>query len=116
MEQRARKINRSTYESQTFMQRNFVDSTVTLAMQLLVDQDKKARRNESLCLVCFYRKGRIGGAACTTVPCGICGKVLHFGNTCVDILCQDCAGSCGLCKHCGGDVNLVVRRNLKLEA
>lgn len=72
-----------------------------------------ARKNERLkrheCKACFYAS-RIGGAAMTTRPCMSCGSEEMYGSTATDVLCMDCATKHGLCKHCGGDLEMRTRR------
>ena len=75
------------------------------------DPERGIRLAKQECMFCHYAAGRLGGAAMTTAQCAICGKEKVFGNTCVDILCQDCAKKHSLCLHCGGDVDTKQRRN-----
>jgi hypothetical protein len=69
---------------------------------------------DSQCRYCFYVSRRIGGAAVTQALCAGCGKVMTFGNTSTDLLCQSCAKLSGLCRHCGADVNGKMRRKINL--
>lgn len=69
------------------------------------------RRDAQECPVCFYSQ-KIGGASMTESKCSMCGKELIFGNTNTDELCIGCATVHGLCKHCGGDIELKQRRKL----
>lgn len=81
-----------------------------------VDEDpqRQARLDAAQCALCFYEQSRIGGAACTSIQCAFCDKWIHSGNTCVDIMCVDCAKKAGLCCHCGCDLNLKSRRKREL--
>jgi len=76
------------------------------------DADRDARREAAQCGMCYYSKSRVGGAMCTTALCGLCSEQMHFGNTCVDVLCKVCAKKHRLCLHCGGDVEMKSRRKL----
>lgn len=59
-----------------------------------------------LCKYCYYYDtARIGGSMITTVGCGNCGKEITFGNTCTDILCDECASELKACKHCGQKID-----------
>lgn len=76
---------------------------------VVFDEQHNERLKSQECQVCYYGS-RVGGASITTTYCGICGKEMQFGNTCVDVLCEDCAKKYDLCKHCGGDMNFLNRR------
>lgn len=86
------------------------------AARIYAECTNDPRRPERLevqeCRVCFYARSRIGGATCSEAPCGLCGKMLYSGNTCVDVLCKDCARDKRLCVLCGGDVEMKNRRRL----
>ncbi len=86
-----------------------IESTLEAAEKYRSDPNREKRKEMAECLVCSEAR-RIGGCAMTTAICGICGKELLFGNTCVDVLCLDCAKANQLCKHCGGDIDLKDRR------
>jgi hypothetical protein len=82
-----------------------------VALKIALDPDKEKRAEKAECLTCFYANTmRAGGAALTTQPCGLCGKSISSGNTCIDVICRDCAIEHELCKHCGADIKLRVRR------
>lgn len=91
-----------------------VAEVINNADKLQNDPDKDWRQAKGECPVCFYVWGRVGGASITTTQCGRCEKELTFGNTCVDVLCLDCANKLGLCVHCGGDQELKHRRKRTL--
>lgn len=114
MEPRKLPYGRNTYENRTYLGRVHRDHVLGRADQFRADPQKKERLEASECVVCFtgYGSGRAGGAMCTTVLCCFCEKEIHFGSTCIDIACVDCAKKHGICKHCGGDVNLKHRRKL----
>ena len=75
------------------------------------DSDKKARLEAQECKYCWYiNTQRLGGAAITNTNCSVCGKEMVFGSTNVDKVCKECAKEHELCKHCGTDLNMRVRR------
>jgi len=76
------------------------------------DPDLEIRKKKCMCRVCHYMRGRIGGAMCTVALCGMCKTEMHYGNTCVDVLCTNCATKHKLCRFCGGDAELRNRRKL----
>jgi len=105
------KHDRCVYERSTVMAKRMVAYTIDLADKFSNDPEKRKRLEECLCPICYYEKSRIGGSAIRTVEC-VCGKEMHFANTCTDNLCDDCAEDRGCCKHCGGDLNIKLRRKL----
>lgn len=74
-----------------------------LRQKLKDDPSRESRLADQTCLRCAYHS-RIGGAAITTQPCGLCGANQVFGSTATDLLCQPCAVANELCKHCAGDI------------
>lgn len=103
------KVNSYSVQTQTDRQRHFKEETARKALVWLTDPHRKERHEAQECVICFGGS-RIGGASCTTVECGLCGEDIHFGSTCVDVLCLECARKAKLCKHCGADIDLVNRR------
>jgi len=87
-----------------------VKVAIELAKKLEADPDKKKRLQAQECKSCFYVLGKLGCAAMTSRECSCCGKDMMFGSTCTDALCLDCAKKHGLCKHCGGDIDMKQRR------
>jgi hypothetical protein len=80
-----------------------VQRMIETAERAQADRDREKRLAEGLCRYCFYVRGTLAGAACTSQPCADCGTVQHFGSTATDALCPDCANKHSLCKRCGGD-------------
>jgi hypothetical protein len=80
------------------------------AKTLQEDAEKKKRLATGECVVCFY-SSRIGGSAITESSCQNCKKEMIFGSTCIDKLCSECAGKENLCKYCGADIDLKIRRS-----
>lgn len=95
--------------------KNFNDSILESAEKINTDPEKTERLTKNLCITCYYvNAGRVGGAAMTSVDCGICDVETTFSNTCVDVICPSCATANNLCKHCGADMNLVNKRNREI--
>lgn len=94
----------------TELAKNGSKRIMNLAESLKEDPRKSERRKNALCKLCFYNGSRIGGAAMTFQPCGICGEDMCFGNTATDSVCPECAFQNDLCKHCGGDIEMRQRR------
>lgn len=76
------------------------------------DPASSERKEAGQCRACFYVYGRQGGSVCTQAECAMCGKVMGFGNTCLDVLCLECAKANRLCRHCGADAENKNRRKL----
>lgn len=87
-----------------------VDRVIALAAAMEEDIDKPARIARGLCPSCYYDGSRMAGAAMTTQPCAACGVDQHYGSTATDALCLPCATEHSLCKRCGGDREMRVRR------
>lgn len=84
---------------------------ITRALEAATDPHKTERLTACQCIRCYYiYPDRIGGAAMTVQPCGVCGKDVMYGSTATDVLCLPCAKEHELCKHCGGDVHMRPRR------
>lgn len=90
-----------------------VQDMVASARGMLEDGERAERLRKQKCVACYYwNKNRIGGAAITTRPCGICEVEMTFGNTCTDVLCEKCARKHRVCLQCGADMELKDRRKL----
>ncbi len=75
------------------------------------DPKKSERVEKSLCKHCFYiANAHIGGAMFTSRECGLCKEVQTYSSTATQPLCLPCAKENGLCKQCGGDVEMKHRR------
>lgn len=84
----------------------YVTDVLRRASKIKTDADRKFRLIEHECKSCFYISGKIGGAAMTNSSCGLCGRPMMFGSTCIDAICTECAKEHSLCKHCGGDLEI----------
>lgn len=105
-----RNINPATILSATCGNKERVAWYRETVAKVDTDPEKAKRIASQQCAFCYYASGRIGGAAMTSVQCGLCDKDLLFGNTCVDVLCPECAKTSSLCKHCGSDIDMKERR------
>jgi len=107
MHQRAKAINRSTIAWANSQARQRVDDL----RRRLAAFDANPSGQDGYCGYCSrISSDRIGGAAITTRPCGLCDHQMTFSNTSTDALCQDCGQANGLCRRCGADVELKDRR------
>ena len=87
-----------------------VERVIALAAAMDEDIDKPARIARGLCPSCHYDGARMAAAACTTQPCAACGVPQSYGSPATDVLCLPCATEHSLCKRCGGDREMRVRR------
>lgn len=114
MERQKKKIDSSSVEWATDRAIESIEWAVKRALNCKNDPEKKERLAASFCISCWYVDGgRIGGAAMTSQPCGICDKEQIYSSTATDVLCSTCAISNELCKQCGADVRLRPRRKFK---
>lgn len=104
-----KKANISAYSIESKTSQNKERARILIQRVNAFNESKRGVNGE--CKACSYLfPDRIGGSAMTETVCGICEKPMLFGNTCTDVLCIECAELNLLCKHCGGDVDLKVRR------
>lgn len=87
-----------------------VERVIATYIAMVDDIDKPARIAKGLCKSCHYDGARMAAAACTTQPCAACGVPQSYGSTATDVLCLPCATEHSLCKRCGGDREMRVRR------
>lgn len=80
------------------------------AEAMVADSDRAKRLAKQQCPPCFYLRHRIGGAAMTSKPCGVCGEEMMFGSTATGQVCMACAKDLDLCEYCGGTIDLRDRR------
>ena len=109
MQQRPIVMNKGNMIGATERAKARVKDWCDLAEEVTNDARKNERLKRHECKACFYAS-RIGGAAMTTRPCMSCGSEEMYGSTATDVLCMDCATKHGLCKHCGGDLEMRTRR------
>ena len=110
MKARKRNIDNATVMDATHWAQERVKGVEKHHLQFQTDPEKVKRVEAQECMVCYYYTGRIGGSAMTTAECGLCETTKTFGNTCVDVLCEECAKKHNLCIHCGGDMDMKQRR------
>lgn len=102
----------ASIERNTGYAKQWLDAMAECVTLMDEDKDKHVRHSIAECQYCYrpYGHGRQGGTVTTRVQCGLCDTILAHNNTCVDVLCLDCAKANQLCKHCGGDVDMKRRR------
>jgi hypothetical protein len=93
--------------------KSIIDKALRVALDFKLDNDRKQRLEESLCIACFYRGPSIAGQAITNSVCGMCQGETRFPSTAVDRICKACAKRDELCKKCGADLTL--RQRLQIE-
>lgn len=106
---RKMKMNKGNMIGATERAKARVKGWADLADEVASDARKVERMKLHECKACFY-SSRIGGAAMTTCPCMSCGSDEMYGSTATDVLCMSCATKHGLCRHCGGDLEMRTRR------
>lgn len=106
-----RKIDNACISNATYVSKSQADSIIVRARLILDDPDRSKRLDACECPVC-WKIGRVGGAKCTTVVCGMCDAELKFSSTCVDAVCVPCAKKIGICKRCCADLDLKQRKYL----
>lgn len=107
-----KKIDLYAVQFQTTQMIIYVRGIIELAKNLAEDTDRVTRLKESLCPACYYSKdGVIVGQSFIRWNCGICQKEGCDGHP-MHSLCEACAMAHGLCKRCGADLDLKVRRKL----
>ena len=106
------KIDRASIECTTHAVASYVRALIERAEAMKADRFRKSRLEFSECVYCYapYGAGRQGGTKTTQLECGLCSTIIHSNNTNCDVLCVECARKNCLCKHCGADVDLKVRR------
>ena len=80
------------------------------AAVLQEDPSKSLRLLRQECVCCYY-DARVGGSALTKSSCIGCERNMVFPSTCTDRLCEDCAREYNLCRHCGSDMELKIRKS-----
>jgi len=116
MQRTRNEVTQDSVTRNTELAKDWGEETVVKALQWATDPQKKERLGKSLCRTCFYlHNRRIGGAAMTSQPCGVCAVSVTYCSTATDDLCLDCALKHELCKQCGADVQLRPRRVFEPE-
>ncbi len=82
---------------------------LTLAQRITEDAQKATRLSNQRCSLCHYTPS-IGGRAMTKRPCMSCLETQSYTSTATDLLCLVCAKAHGLCRTCGGDIELSTAR------
>jgi hypothetical protein len=110
------KVTEATVSKASGCARLYSANRLEKAVRFATDNLKSRRTEQQECRYCFYlHSERIGGRAITTGECGICGEIMMFNFTCTDAVCPECATKYQLCKHCGGDIDMRVKRKALIE-
>ena len=109
MRQAAKKLNKANMLRATEQAKRRVKEWIELAEEASKDTRKALRLEICECKACFY-SSRIGGNVITTRACAICGRDRTYESSATDVLCLGCATENKLCAHCGGDLEMRVRR------
>jgi len=109
MQKKARPMTAQSMASATFMSARRVDDLFKLAKKLEQDPERERRIAEQRCKACFYFVG-MGGAAMTTQPCMSCQLDVTYGSTNTSVMCLPCAQVGRMCRHCGGDIDMDMKR------
>lgn len=109
MKRQPKVMNKGNMIGATERAKEYVRRTIEEAKEVETDARRKERIEAHECKACFYRS-RMGGAAMTSQDCMSCGDEQMYGSTNTDALCMTCAMEHGLCKHCGGDLEMRTRR------
>lgn len=109
MELPKRKIDKCFFVNQTGRSKGKVEKQIERANNMANDTRRDERIESCECVACFYTP-ECGGSAMSNRECGLCGRPIYSGSTNVDVICKQCAQENRLCKHCGGDIDMKVRR------
>lgn len=91
--------------------RSLVQSLLETARRIDADEDRDARLKKMLCKACHY-PSRLAGQAITCRRCAGCGSEEVYSSTDTCVLCRPCAVQSELCRRCGGDLHMRVRRRV----
>ena len=106
MEHRKMKVDECEKLNAKARNKSYIESITNKLLAYYSDPNKKERiKVKHECRYCHYVRDQIGFSAVTTVICSNCDKQMTFGNTCVDVLCDQCAEVLKLCKHCGQKID-----------
>jgi len=96
----------------SYRNRERIDASIARAMSYLTDPEKKKRIGVRLCVRCYYSGGTMAGQAFTSWNCRVCLKdQINWPNTNPPLACNPCAEKYKICKECGADIYMRVRRN-----
>ena len=108
MRQAKKPINETSIAVNTQISVDRINRAKTVVENLIADPDQDKRLAAGICSPCYYlMSGSVAGRAITIRPCGLCEKDQTYSSTQTDALCLDCAKRNSLCRHCGGDINLL---------
>lgn len=116
MRMRRQIVDQCSVERATDNAKSYIQVTMEQALNATNDPRKSERLAKQECVYCFYMRSGIGGAVLSDRQCGLCDKLVHSCNTAVDTICQECAKAHELCKNCGADIKLRIRRKFDGKA
>lgn len=96
--------------SRTARSRQRVERLLQQAKDIEADAHKEQRIQAQRCKACYYFPV-LAGQAITYQSCACCGGDQVYSSTATDVLCLACAQQHGLCKHCGGDLEMNIDRS-----
>lgn len=95
-----------------YRNREQMDILIARAMSYLMDSEKSKRLHAGLCSCCFYKGSGLAGQAFTEWNCRVCLKDQpSWPNTATPLACDKCSEKYKLCKTCGADLYLRVKRS-----
>lgn len=69
------------------------------------DAEASARRCRRECRFCAYLRGKGAFQAISRYTCAHCGRTGEHPNSRIPALCDDCAGTLGVCRRCGAPLD-----------
>lgn len=109
MQYRKTTMNKVNMLRNTERSKDAVQHYIAIAEKITSDIERSTREKNQQCLSCYYIP-RVSGSAVSSRPCMGCSVNIQHGSTSVPELCLDCAKKYELCRQCGGDIKLRVRR------
>lgn len=106
IKRREKMLSKEEINSNTRMSVSWMKHILKKAEAVELDIKKEQRLIAQNCKTCFYINDRIGGQAFTKSYCIVCGKEIVNASTSVDKVCEECSKEHGLCRHCGGSLDM----------
>lgn len=98
-------------KSGNFRFKSTLEKYARLVKEVTEDPDRLVRIATDKCRMCHYsNRNTLAGSALTRFYCKICALPVWHHNTSVDCLCRGCSGHFELCRTCGADINLNLKR------
>lgn len=83
-----------------------VSAKLAAAVILATDARKEQRLAIHLCPCCYYQGASYSGQAFTAWKCILCATPGMYAITDVPLVCDTCSDSFGLCRGCGGTLDM----------